>query len=204
MTIRRPDFTRTLGALDEPLLVVIAGSNGAGKTTFYERFLAGLPLRFVTADRIAHALSPGDPDRATVAATRLAAAMRHDLVARRESFITETVFSDPVGDKVRWMRGAQPQGYSVVLLFVGIASAELSAARVAGRVVHGGHDVPDDRLRDRYPRTLANLRAAVTFIDVAILLDNSDARDPYRPVATWRAGEAEYHCGEDERPAWRP
>jgi predicted ABC-type ATPase len=130
--------------------------------------------------------------------------MRRDLIARRESFIMETVFSDPVGDKVRALREAQGLGYAVVLLFVGIASAELSAARVAGRVAHGGHDVPDDRLRDRFPRTLANLRAAIEFVDVAILLDNSDPHDPYRPVATSRAGRLGYHVPPDERPGWCP
>lgn len=196
------DFARAFAGLHEPLLVVIAGSNGAGKTTFHERYLSRLPLRFVNADRIAAALSPRDPSASVVQATRLAETMRLDLVGRRESFVMETVFSDPVGAKQDFLRGAQRQGYTVVLLFVGLDSAELSAARVAERVALGGHDVPDDRLATRYPRTLANLRGALAFVDVAILLDNSSARDPYRVVGTWRGGRRESVAAD--APSWLP
>ncbi len=198
----QPDFQSALAALREPLLVVIAGSNGAGKTTFYERFLSRLPMRFINADRVAAALSPGDPASATSAATRVAAAMRSDLLSRHESFVMETVFSDPVGDKLDLMREAQRLGYAVVLLFIGIESPELSAARVAGRVAQGGHDVPDDRIRERFPRTLANLRAAVKFVDLAILLDNSQSHDPYRPIASWRNGSPDFLASE--APRWCP
>jgi len=196
------EFARLLAGLREPLLVVVAGSNGAGKTTFYERYLSRLPMRFVNADRIAATLSPADPVSMTVAATTLAEAMRRDLVHRRESFVMETVFSDPAGAKLDFLRDAQRRGYAIVLLFVGLESAELSAARVAERVAQGGHDVPDDRLRARYPRTLANLRLALAFVDAAILLDNSSTRAPYRPVATWRAGRLEREAPDP--PAWLP
>ncbi len=196
------EFATALRGLSEPLLVVLAGSNGAGKTTFHERYLALLPMRFVNADRIAAALSPGNPDAVTARATRYADAMRRDLVERRESFIMETVFSDPVGDKIEFIRDAQRRGFAVILLFIGIASAELSAARVAGRVAHGGHDVPDDRLIARYPRTLANLRAALAFVDVAILLDNSSSHEPYRWVAIWRSGSVESRA--PVAPSWAP
>jgi predicted ABC-type ATPase len=187
-------------SLREPLLVVLAGSNGAGKTTFYERFLANLPMRFINADRIAAALSPGDPDAATVQATRLAETMRRDLVRRGESFVMETVFSDPAGAKLGLLRDAQAKGYAVVLLFIGIESPSLSAARVAQRLERGGHDVPDDRVISRFPRTLANLRAALAFVDVALRLDNSSSRDPYRPVATWRSGREVSRAAD--APSW--
>lgn len=196
------DFGRTLTGLREPLLVVLAGSNGAGKTTFYERFLARLPMRFVNADRIAAALAPLDPMAATGAATRLAEAMRHDLLQRRESFVMETVFSDPVGAKLDFLHDAQRRGFAIVLLFVGLQSAELSAARVAERVALGGHDVPEDRIVARFPRTLANLRGALGFVDVAVVLDNSSARSPYRLIATWRGGRQEYRVADP--PSWCP
>lgn len=194
------DFGRTLAGLREPLLLVLAGSNGAGKTTFYERFLSHLPMRFVNADRIAASLSPLDPMASTAAATRLAETMRHDLMQRRESFIMETVFSDPVGAKLDFLRDAQRQGFTIVLLFVGLESAELSSARVAERVALGGHDVPEDRIVARFSRTLANLRAALGFVDVAILLDNSSTRAPYRRVAIWRGGRLENQVPDP--PSW--
>jgi predicted ABC-type ATPase len=198
--IRPTDFGRTLASLREPLLLVLAGSNGAGKTTFYERFLSRLPMRFVNADRIAASLSPLDPMASTAAATRLAETMRQDLMQRRESFIMETVFSDPVGAKLDFLRHAQRQGFTIVLLFVGLESAELSSARVAERVALGGHDVPEDRIVARFSRTLSNLRAALGFVDVAILLDNSSTRAPYRRVAIWRAGRLENQVPDP--PSW--
>lgn len=196
------EFARALAGLREPLLLVLAGSNGAGKTTFYERYLSKLPMRFINADRIAAALSPGDPAAAMSSATASAEAMRRDLVAHRESFVMETVFSDPVGSKLGFLREAQRTGYSVVLLFVGLESAELSAARVSQRVALGGHDVPDDRVASRYPRTLSNLRAALGFVDVAVLLDNSSANAPYRLVGTWRGGRCEQVVPDP--PGWVP
>jgi len=64
------------------------------------------------------------------------------LVAQGESFVFETVFSDPVGDKLKFLRRASTRGYTVVLCFIGLASPELCDERVAMRVLQGGHDVP--------------------------------------------------------------
>lgn len=159
-------------------------------------------MRVVNADRISATLSPADPASMTMAATTLAKAIGRDLVQRRESFVMETEFPDPAGAELDLLRDAQRRGYAIVLLFVGLESAELSAARVAERVAQGGHDVPDDRLLTRYPRTLANQRLALAFVDVAMLLDNSSARTPYRPVATWRAGRLESESPDP--PSWLP
>jgi hypothetical protein len=129
-------------ASGEPVLLVIAGPNGAGKTTFFEVTLEEmLRIPFVNADRIARTLprsarhSPPDE-----VAFQAAALMRDQLVASRVSFCMETVFSDPVGDKLAFFRRAQSAGYFVAMIFVGLASAELSARRVAQRVVDGGLD----------------------------------------------------------------
>ena len=112
----------------------------------------------------------------------------------------ETVFSDPAGEKLAFLREARRRGYSVVLVFIGLESAMLSAARVAERVEQGGHDVPEDKLEQRFPRTLANLREALTFVDLAILLDNSATDEPFRFVALWEAGEL-VESGE-VKPLW--
>ena len=76
-------------------MIAIAGPNGAGKSTFFHSHLASAGLRFVNADVLAAeiALEP-------YAAARLADALRRELVKQKESFVFETVFSDPVGDKV--------------------------------------------------------------------------------------------------------
>jgi predicted ABC-type ATPase len=166
-----------------PLLVVLAGQNGAGKTTFYRTYLRPSGLRFVNAAEIAKDLGVD-----AYAAANMADALRRELVAHRESFIFETVFSDPVGDKIAFLKEAERAGYTVVLFFVGTAGAEVSGERVAMRVLKGGHDVPTDKLIERYPRVMQNLRPALVEISNVRVYDNSDLSDPYRLVATREDG----------------
>jgi len=185
---RTRELLGTILAIDQPRLVVIAGPNGAGKTTFYETFLASLPLPFVNADRIARTLAPEDPASIAYGAAEVADRERRELLALRRSFIMETVFSDPAGDKLGFLRDAQAAGYAIILLFVGIESPDLSILRVTQRVLEGGHDVPPDKLQQRFPRTQRNLEAALRFVAVAAVFDNSSLDQPYRHVATWHDG----------------
>lgn len=197
-----------LGSLDAllrgriPVLVALAGSNGAGKTTFYETFLEPRGLSFVNADRIAATLLPHSPDAVSLQAAEAARLLRNDLVGRKQTFIMETVFSDRKGAKLAELRDAQRHGFAVVLVFVGIVSSELSEARVQGRVGHGGHDVRRELIHDRFPRTLENLGRALAFVDLALLFDNSDADEPYRWVATWEGGRPVQEAAV--LPAWYP
>lgn len=161
-----------------PLLVVLAGPNGAGKSTFFHAHLADAGMRFVNADILARELQLEVRQAATAAD-----AIRAEFIRQRESFITETVFSDPVGAKLAVLTAAQDQGYTVVLIFIGISGPERSDERVAMRVSQGGHDVPSDRLIARFPRVLANLRAAVPVLSAVLAYDNDDLRQPYRLIA---------------------
>lgn len=170
------------------VLIVLAGPNGAGKSTFFEVFLAATGLRFVNADLIARTLDPVNPAAVAYQAAGVADAERRRLLAEGVSFCMETVFSDPDGDKRQFLREARDAGYTVFLVFIGIVSPELSIGRVMQRVEEGGHDVPDDKLRKRFPRTLANLRQAVAFVDYAYLFDNSSCDEPYRLLATFERG----------------
>jgi predicted ABC-type ATPase len=174
---------------DGPWLIVLAGPNGAGKSTFFDIFLRRRGFRFVNADLIARGL-PGD-DRAETAyrAAELAEIERRALVARGDTFVTETVFSDPAGAKLDYLRGVRSHGYRVVFVYIGLASAALSQARVIQRVAQGGHDVPDDKIRSRLPRSLENTRNALQFVDAAWVIDNSDADHPFQLVATLREGQ---------------
>jgi predicted ABC-type ATPase len=161
-----------------PTIVAIAGPNGAGKTTFFHSHLASSGLRFVNADVLAAELAV-DPYQAA----RLADALRRALVARGESFVFETVFSDPVGERISFLEEAVRRRYSVVLCYIGLTGPEQSAERVAMRVSQGGHDVPDDKLRSRFCRTLDNLQAAISRLPHVLIYDNSDLNAPYRMVA---------------------
>lgn len=173
---------------DGRFILVLAGPNGAGKSTCHDVYLRALGLPLVNADLIARDIDVADPVAAARRAVDLAETERRLLIARGESFCMETVFSDPVGAKLDLLRDAQRAGYEVILVFIGLDRPELSLARVTQRVAQGGHDVPDDRLRARFPRILANLQTALRFVDRALLLDNSDATSPCRFVALFERG----------------
>jgi predicted ABC-type ATPase len=178
-----------------PLIVALAGPNGAGKTTFYHAFLEPTQLRFVSADVLAEALRLEPYD-----AAELANALRQQLAAERESFIFETVFSDPVGDKLGFLKAAAEEGYTVVLCFIGLPSPDVSEQRVAMRVSQGGHGVPSLKLVERFPRTLVNLKAAIRELPHVWVFDNGDLETPFRKVAVFQNGrQVELHRPV---PAW--
>jgi predicted ABC-type ATPase len=166
-----------------PIVVVIAGPNGAGKSTFYEAFLSGTDLRFVNADNIARLMNIGAYDAAD-----LAEGLRQTLVEAGESFVFETVFSDPAGAKVAFLSAAHERGYHVALCFIGLDSAATSDDRVAMRVLQGGHDVPVDKVRDRYVRSLDNLARAIVKLPLVWVYDNADLNSPFRKVAEFEEG----------------
>jgi len=166
-----------------PLIVAVAGPNGAGKTTFYRAHLAATGLRFVNADVLAREIGL-EP----YAAARLADGLRRELVEQRESFVFETVFSDPRGEKLGFLRDAVRAGYTVVLCFIGISGPDVSEERVAMRVSQGGHDVPTEKLIARFPRTMANLRTAIRELPHVWVFDNDDLKVPFLEVARFEGG----------------
>jgi predicted ABC-type ATPase len=178
-----PSWTEYLDR--RPIVVAIAGPNGAGKTTFFESHLKSCGLRFLNADAMARELEVDAYE-----AARMITALRTELVNQRESFIFETVFSDPVGDKLGFLKQSAQSGYAVVLCFVGIADADTSEQRVSMRVSQGGHDVPPEKLVERFPRTLTNLASAIRDLPCVLVFDNDDLKAPFRHVATYANGQA--------------
>ncbi len=166
-----------------PIVVALAGPNGAGKATFYEAHLRPAGLRFLNADWLGRELGVD-----AYQAAQVVTSLRHELVNQHESFVFETVFSDPVGDKLAFLKQTARSGYAVVLCFIGIPDPQTSEQRVAMRVSQGGHDVPAEKLVTRFPRTLANLQAALRELPCVLVFDNSDLRTPFRQVAIFQNG----------------
>jgi len=120
------------------------------------------------------------------------------MLANGESFITETVFSHH--SKVALVTQAVSLGY-LVNLHVILVPADLSVQRVAERVRRGGHQVPEDKIRERYARLLKLVVEARDVADRAVFYDNSTARRPFRAVASYERGRL---VGESNWPAWTP
>lgn len=178
-----------------PVVVALAGPNGAGKTTFYHAHLRSSGLRFINADDIATEMGLD-----AYQAAAMANAVRLELCRQRESFVFETVFSDPVGDKLTFLKQASASGYAVVLCYIGLADAAVSEERVAMRVSQGGHDVPSEKLATRFARTLVNLKGAINQLPLVLVFDNSDLSAPFKKVAEYHHGTA--HFLAPQLPEW--
>ena len=169
-----------------PVAWLIVGINGAGKTTFYERFLRPkLSAEFVNADEIGRARWGAAAAEHAYEAGRLAEERRRALFEKRVSFVTETVFSHP--SKLDLVKALNARGYRVHLLYVHVP-LPLARRRVETRVALGGHDVPAEKVRRRYSRVIANVLAAIPLADRAYLYDNSRADRLHRHVMTFADG----------------
>lgn len=178
-----------------PVVVAVAGPNGAGKSTFYEARLRFAGLRFVNADDLARELGLPPYDAAA-----LADQVRRALAEAKESFIFETVLSDPHGEKVAFLRELSEGGYNVLLCFIGLDSVALSDERVAIRAAQGGHDVPREKLEARFERTLRNLRRAIEELPYVVVFDNSAFGRPHRQIAETCGGQLTWES--PDLPLW--
>ncbi|WP_137724175.1 zeta toxin family protein [Prescottella subtropica] len=180
-------------------LDLVVGPNGAGKSTFVEQRLAPLlpGSVFVNADVIAKGRWPDAPEEHSYEAARIAAGIRDTLVDAGESFIAETVFSHP--SKLELIDRARAAGY-VIVLHVVLVPVDLTVARVAERVVEGGHRVPENKIRERFTRLWPLVVDAIGRVDHATVYDNT-AADITRIVARYVDGDP---VGDIDWPAWAP
>lgn len=140
-----------------PTIYLIAGCNGAGKTTFAKEFLPHEVkcLRFYNADELARGLSPLDPPAGAITAGRLLLGEVRKSIARSETFALESTLSGRT--YVRIFRTARSRGYEIELHYLWLANVSQAIARVRRRVRMGGHNVPAPDIRRRFQRSLANL-----------------------------------------------
>ncbi len=168
-------------------LWILAGGNGAGKSTFYRTQLAPLGLPFVNADILAKELYPQAPEKHSYDAAKLATEIRFRLLNEGRSFCFETVFSHP--SKIDFVAQAKTLGYNIILVFIHLDTIALNQARVAQRLSAGGHNVPDEKVASRVPRLLQNIKKTLPLCDQVHILNNSRADNPFQQVAVIRNGQ---------------
>ncbi|MDQ1123434.1 AAA family ATPase [Microbacterium trichothecenolyticum] len=183
-----------------PVLHLIAGPNGSGKTTFVTRVIGSVThLPFINADVIAAERWPDAQMEHAREASQAAAEQRAHAIARGDSFISETVFSHE--SKLQLVQEARAHGYHVHL-HVMMLPLEVTVRRVQERVAFDrGHDVPEQKVRARYERLWTYVSAARDIADRADFLDNSRAAAPFRLVARYQNG---IPVGRVEWPEWTP
>ena len=155
-----------------PVLTVIAGPNGGGKSTFAR----ALNLPSIDPDRIAAGYGQGFTDRANVRAAREALHLTAECLERRESLIVETTLAGR--QPLRLMAQAREAGYRVLLAFIAPNVQDDTRFRIDNRVLEGGHNIPDADLKRREPRILTNLPNAIALADLtAIYISSTRSED---------------------------
>ena len=172
----------------KPVLIVIAGPNGSGKTTVTEQILRHEWMEdavYINPDIIAQERF-GDWNSVDAVSKSIiyCEELREECLRERKSLIFETVLSRR--DKVDYIRRAKEAGFFVRLFFVCTESPTINAMRIAKRVMQGGHDVPITKIISRYKLSVANCMDAAKIVDRCYLYDNSvensDARPLFRAV----------------------
>ncbi len=160
-------------------LYIIAGCNGAGKTTASMTILPEvLKCReFVNADEIAKGISPFKPEEVAIEAGRIMLQRIDYLLRSGISFAIETTRATKSYRNL--ILRAQDNGYTVILLFFWLPSPEMAEERVAARVAAGGHNIPNDVIYRRYWSGLYNLfNVFVPIVDFWALYENGGAMNP--------------------------
>ena len=158
-----------------PNLYVIAGCNGAGKTTASYTVLPELLhcKQFVNADEIARGLSPFQPETVAVEAGRIMLTRIKELAAQQQDFAFETTLA--TRSYVPFIRNVQKNGYVVTVIYFWLNSIELAIDRVKERVAIGGHNIPADVIRRRYIKGIENFtKLYMPICDAWLLFDNSN------------------------------
>lgn len=157
-----------------PNLYIIAGCNGAGKTTASYTILPEILgcKEFVNADEIAKGLSPFQPEQVSFEAGRIMLRRIKDLIEDKIDFAFETTLSTRSYSSL--ILEAKKNGYTIVLIYFWLESTELAKERVKQRVMKGGHNIPVNIIERRYERGIKNLfEIFIPISDYWTVIDNS-------------------------------
>ena len=156
-------------------MIVIAGPNGSGKTSVTQRFLHhewAEGTLYINPDEVAqNRFGDWNSQDAVLKAANYCAELREECLRNHTSFVFETVMS--AIDKVSFICKAKEAGYFIRLFFISTSHPSINAARIANRVMKGGHDVPITKIISRYYKSLANCKTLAPIVDRLYIYDNS-------------------------------
>lgn len=155
-------------------LYIIAGCNGAGKTTASFTILPEILncKEFVNADEIAKGLSPFQPEKVSFEAGRIMLKRINELLISNDNFAFETTLATK-SYKTKVI-DAQNKKYTVTLLYFWLQNVELAIERVKTRVIEGGHNIETEVIKRRYINGIRNLfQIYLTIVDEVMIFDNS-------------------------------
>ena len=181
----------------QPTLTIIAGANGAGKSTFTRATQESLQVPVIDPDTEARRVRPDDPEAAQIAGGKQAIKRARAYLANNQSFAVETTLSG--NTYLRMMAEAKRKGWQVFLIYVGVDNVQTSIERVAQRVAAGGHNVPSEDIRRRSARSLTNLVVAIQQADSTSIFDNS-TKLGHRQLLTIAQGRVTKQA--NELPEW--
>lgn len=162
-----------------PRLRLVAGPNGSGKTSLTRWLVAEYRIalgHYINPDDIAAELAGeiADPMERALAAQKVGKMVRETCLEARANLTYESVMSH--SSHLEFIRRAKTSGFRTYLYYIGVCSPEICVERVRMRNETGGHDVPEDKIRGRYDRSLAHLAKACRSVDRAFIFDNSGDR----------------------------
>ncbi len=161
--------------MKKPILIVIAGPNGSGKTSITTKILKHKWVEecaYINPDNIAkEKFGDWNNPQAVIDAANLSKEMRENCIQNSTSLIFETVLS--ASDKIDFILAAKKKGYFIRIFFVGTDTPSINASRIAQRVMEGGHDVPIMKIISRYSKSIANCAVCANIVDRLYVYDNS-------------------------------
>ena len=159
----------------KPILIVIAGPNGSGKTSTTRLVIKhewAEQCVYINPDEIAQSkFGDWNDPNAVRQAVEYCEEWREQLLKDHKDFIFETVLSSD--SKVEFLKRAKDEGYFIRMFFICTQNPTINAARIAKRVMEGGHDVPIQKIISRYEKALVNAIRVARFVDRAYFYDNS-------------------------------
>lgn len=159
----------------KPVLCIVAGPNGSGKTTTTEQLLKnewGADSFYINPDNIAkEKYGDWNSSDAVLKAAREATRLRYECLDKGMDFVFETVFSSE--EKMDFLRKAKEAGFFIRIFYVCTESPLININRIAQRYLNGGHEVPISKTISRYFGSLKNMVEAIRIADRVYLYDNS-------------------------------